>query len=58
MEQIFVVRVNWEKFFAVLVLLEELIHKLGKANFLFNEIGVSETTLANTLRYLTITIYF
>lgn len=53
-EQVFVFGVDRKNLLAFFVLFEELIHKLGKANLFFYEIGVSETTLTNTLRYLTI----
>jgi hypothetical protein len=54
MEQIIILRVNRDEFFAVFVSIEELVYQFGKANSFFNEIGVSETTFSNALRYLTI----
>jgi hypothetical protein len=54
MEQVIILRVNRDEFFAVLVSIEELVDQLSKANSFFNEIGVSESTFSDTLRYLTI----
>ena len=54
MEQIIILRVNRNEFFAVFVSIEKLVDQFGKANSFFNEIGVSESTFSNTLRYLTI----
>lgn len=54
MEQIIILGVNRDEFFAVFVSIEELVDQFGKANSFFNEIGVSESTFSNTLRYLTI----
>ena len=53
-EQVFVIRVHRKNLLAFFILLEELVYELGKANLFFNEIGVSESTLTNTLRYITI----
>jgi len=54
MEQIIILRINRDKFFAVFISIEELVNQFGKANSFFYEISVSETTLSNTLRYLAI----
>jgi len=54
MEQIIILRVNWDEFFAVFVSIEELVDQFGKANSFFNEISVSESTFSYTLRYLAI----
>ena len=53
-EQVFVFGVDRKNLLAFFVLFEELVYELGKANLFFYEIGVSEPTLTNTLRYLTI----
>jgi hypothetical protein len=57
-EQVFVIRVDRNKLFAFFILFEELIHKLGKTYLFFNEIGMSESTLSNALRYFAIYILF
>jgi len=54
MEQIIILRVNWDEFFAVFVSIEELVDQFGKANSFFNEISVSESAFPYTLRYLAI----
>ena len=54
MEQIIILRVNWNEFFAVFVSIEELVDQFGKANSFFNEISVSESTFSYTLGYLSI----
>ena len=54
MEQIIILGVNRDEFFAVFVSIEELVDQFGKANSFFNEISVSESTFSYTLGYLSI----
>jgi len=54
MEQIIILRIERDELFAVFISIEELIDQFGKANSLFNEISMCESTFSNTLRYLTI----